>query len=1820
MRKTVQNSAHIGVRSKLLVGAAMALPLVALSSQAQADPIQQSSEGDITVEAESASGTPIAVELSTTGGSIDVSVTTVTGVAQTGEHDYIVGLETLGDGTINGAFGSITGTGEGQLLALGASSNTGDINITVGEIAMDGEATAGLHGHSVGGDVTLQADSVVLDGTGIDPNFEVFPEGIFAHSEQGAATVIAGHAETHGQYGSAAIAIAGTDALVEVGTAIAHSDGAVAVHASGVNSATVRAGTVTETGNGTGIEGSSDGTVSIEADAVSAGSTGIYARAGGDISVTAGTVASGLASIDAVSGSGGSIVVDAGAVSSSGTTSAAVYAQTNADGSIGISVDQAQGAGVDRATIAATTENGDIAISGGSVTASGDAGLGVYATTVGGDVVVDLDSVATTGLGEVNGHVSEGVLAESINGNVTVSVGSASAEGFAASAVVALGGAGATITADQASAAGQHSAVLYASSSHGAASVDAGSITLRGDQQAGVNALAYGGAATVVVDSVLGEGTLGNGIYAEGTGGASVSSGTVEVERNGVGVFGLNDSGATITTSGNTTADTGYGLYASGGDVSITTGEGTLTSGATYGIRAAASDSATIVNGGTAQAMGHLGSAIHVVAPGAVSITSNAVVVTGAGAEPALRPDGYRSDQGGIVVDGGNGAIAIDAGSVDVEGEARYGITARGNGAIGITADTVNLASADSVAVVARGGAGHVSITTGAVTTTGASGVGVFGNSTTGNVTIDAGTTRVENEGIQGNFTGDAVVATSGSGHVKITSQDAFSAAYGGSAVVGISGGTVSIDSEVAETTGDAGIGLYASSGGANVSIISESLVVGGADTLAIAAIAQNGSAALVIGDLTASDDTARGIVARSMETRVTINGAVETGGDALVASGLGITGIADVNVNGSVTSTTGIGVSLTAQRGAVIVAEGASIDAARAGVALATLPSGDRGGLTVMNSGSISGSTAIYLNSVVDPVFGQAVDPNIYVRNNGTLVGTSGYAVFTGNDSDVLELTENSVIDGLVDLGAGEDRLVLDVNDDAAEGAVGHVASTINVEGLSVDSGSWVASGTRSAYGLVEVEEGATLTVAENADGEMAISTPHVELGGRLNLDLVSDTEAGNLTGLLIEGTGSLHLIGEATVLVLDASGLQYTGGTFVDNGALVLTDTWDGDVTTSGDGTFQLGNGGTGGDFTGDIVNNGTFVFARSDDYSLTGSFTGTGLTVKDGAGTLTFAGFYGFEGITSILNGSIAFTGNLGDDTQLELSDGGTVDLSQVQSGEQTIAELAGTGGNLVLGATDLAIDQSGDTVFSGSISGTGTLTKAGEGDLKLHGDSDFSGTGQVDGGTLSVNGSFANAGFFVNEGGTLGGTGTVGDTSIQGGTLAAGNSIGTLVVAGDLTFTSNSVLEVEVDPAGNADLIQVTGIATLGDAAVDVLAEAGTYAPFTDYTILTADGGISGTFGAATTNLAYLVPLLSYTVDTVSLRLARNDIDFSALGQTPNQQAVGGLIEALGFGNPLYYQALTLAQADVSGDFQTLTGEVYPAFGAQMIETIEMVRRQASQDASAQSGGFAWGTALGGWLQGDGGGDFADVDIDNKGLAAGVGYGFGGAIVSLGAGKVWQNADHAQLGDSELVFGTVQLAWSGAGGLHAKAGAMIGSIDGATSRATALNTLAATVSGEVEGNFRQLSGEVGYAIPLGAANVQPFVGISHVDIELDDLTETGGGTALSVSDMDRKVTFGDIGLRFEMASGEQFAPHASAAYRRAWGDRASTATIAFAGNTAGLAIAALPIAREAAELAAGLRYNSGAFGFDLGYSGTLSKTFDNHAIKLTGVVRF
>ncbi len=205
--------------------------------------------------------------------------------------------------------------------------------------------------------------------------------------------------------------------------------------------------------------------------------------------------------------------------------------------------------------------------------------------------------------------------------------------------------------------------------------------------------------------------------------------------------------------------------------------------------------------------------------------------------------------------------------------------------------------------------------------------------------------------------------------------------------------------------------------------------------------------ASVAIGDVTALGANASGVLASGREVNLVVDGTVQSTQIAVNVAAQG--GLADVVVNGSIVSTEGPGLVSSAQDSVVTVSEGASVSGGTAGVVLL---GGLQGGFTrFYNSGTVTGGAGAAVVGIPNP---NATIPSFYIQNTGTLAGGGDFAVITGAGQDVLELTNLSQITGIADLGAGDDRLVLTSTTTHRKGAVGQVVSTINVEGLSVDSG----------------------------------------------------------------------------------------------------------------------------------------------------------------------------------------------------------------------------------------------------------------------------------------------------------------------------------------------------------------------------------------------------------------------------------------------------------------------------------------------------------------------------------------------------------------------------------------------------------------------------------------------------------------------------------------------------------------------------------------------------------------------------------------------
>jgi autotransporter-associated beta strand protein len=257
-----------------------------------------------------------------------------------------------------------------------------------------------------------------------------------------------------------------------------------------------------------------------------------------------------------------------------------------------------------------------------------------------------------------------------------------------------------------------------------------------------------------------------------------------------------------------------------------------------------------------------------------------------------------------------------------------------------------------------------------------------------------------------------------------------------------------------------------------------------------------------------------------------------------------------------------------------------------------------------------------------------------------------------------------------------------------------------------------------------------------------------------------------------------------------------------------------------------------------TGDgIVNNSSFaptiVVGSAANLFFHNASTAGNATIITNAGGIT-----GFA--DSATGGNARFIANAG----------GVFDISALSTGGMTAGSIEGAG-TYQLGGSQLTTGLNNlSTAVSGTITGTGgSLVKTGTGTLTLSGTNTYTGTTTVNAGSLFVDGSIASSSLTtVNSGAALHGSGTVGSTIVNAGGFLVPGPVGTpgsINVAGSLAFQSGAFYLVQVNPS-MASTTNVTGTASLAGTVVADFAP-GSYVS-RQYTILTAPGGLTGTFDA------------------------------------------------------------------------------------------------------------------------------------------------------------------------------------------------------------------------------------------------------------------------------------------------------------------------------------------------------------------------------------
>lgn len=1109
----------------------------------------------------------------------------------------------------------------------------------------------------------------------------------------------------------------------------------------------------------------------------------------------------------------------------------------------------------------------------------------------------------------------------------------------------------------------------------------------------------------------------------------------------------------------------------------------------------------------------------------------------------------------------------------------------------------------------------------------------------TGSTYIGNNGTGTVNVLTQGEFLGGVVylgAGSTGEGTLNVSNQSRFEAT---SFYIGYAGdGTFTLEQDATATTGRTviadGIG---SSGSATVATLSQwtlsnALTIGGGGvgTLLIKEGADVSGTAAYIGNGAGTDGS-----------NVTVTGAgttwVNTGelfvgsfGDATldILAGDTVSNGGAVIGRHSTSSVTVSGTDSSWTTGALLVGGDRSD----------TDPTSGNGTLDILAGATVNGTSAVLGDST---------------RSEGT-VNVDG----TGS----LWNLANSVSVG--GLGEGTVNITNGGKITSTGGLIGHEASGSGLVTISGDGSLWENTGV--------------FYVGNVGDGTLQLLT-----GGDLtSTDGYVGTENGSESEATVNGAGSSWIMSGDLIVghnYLSVGSVTISAGGLIENlqGILGNLAGADGEMLVTGDGSLW----GVSSDLNVGRFGDGVMTIALGGDVTAARSLIGN---EAGSIGTATVSG----NGSTWVTTGDL-LVGNAGTGT-LIVTGGGHVSAAKIKiaNGADSIgkfiigADLGQTAGGSASflaneidfgdGTGSLIFNFGGaDLTFQSRIEGSGQIAIA-NGTVIYEGNgSAFTGDTDITGGTLHLDNATLGGTLSVSGWGTLSGTGTVGDATVSSGATVTpgGSGVGTLTVDGNLVFDAGATYEVDVNTTtGASDLLHATGTATVTGGSVLHVGPSSGYAANQSYVILSADGGLTGTFDTVTSDYSFLDAALGYDANDVTLTLARNATDFADVAQSTNQSATAGAVESLGSGNAIYDAVVVLDDEGAASAFQQLSGEVHGQGMSASVENSGLVRNLGSNrvrssfgsvgagqgnvvalggsgssalaygeekaktpaELAAESilvtpekaGPVAWAEAYGGW--GKSFGENGDADLSNSigGIAFGIDTaladttwrlgilgGYGAASFELSDGLSSGDSDDFDIG----IYGGNQ--W---GPLALRFGALYKHQQVSTERTVDFGGFTDKLSADYGTNTVQAFAELGYDVKVKDIRLEPFVGLAQVHMHTPAFTEEGGAASLSRQASDTNLTFTNLGLRAAtdwQVAGKGVTLRGGAAWQHAFGDTETASSLSFAGGSDFVTSSKI-VAENSVLLQAGIDMPMGDLAtVGVGFDGSYSNRGNAQTVKLS-----
>jgi autotransporter-associated beta strand protein len=608
--------------------------------------------------------------------------------------------------------------------------------------------------------------------------------------------------------------------------------------------------------------------------------------------------------------------------------------------------------------------------------------------------------------------------------------------------------------------------------------------------------------------------------------------------------------------------------------------------------------------------------------------------------------------------------------------------------------------------------------------------------------------------------------------------------------------------------------------------------------------------------------------------------------------------------------------------------------------------------------------------------------------------------------------------------------------------GAANQIANTATV---TLGGGTFDLGGFTDQIGTLQLNSG-SLT-----NGTLTATT----------YNLAGGTVAGNL------GTGTINASADAALNgTAAATTVNITGGTLTLGSASRLIGTTPA-VNLSGGGALALGGNESIGALrltNGTVGGSGTLTVGSTIDAqqgAVSANLAGSVGLTKTTANTVTLSGANTFSGAVAVNDGTLILTNGsaLANTAAVTLANTAGVTL-QIDSNETigSLASVASSAGAVALGANTLTLNQSGDTTYGGTITGTGSLVKSGAGTFTLNrstavgADFDVSvvgGTFELSRGGSALSGILGSGNKVFLDGGTVefsASSGGNGDIAFGGIDVRANSAVlinrttsannHSSVINAPLTFTNNATLSMlyGATVSGGTTTFSGTGGHTLFSNGTLQLGLYGV-------TISTAIGESGGSYSFTKTGsgLLTLSAANTYTGSTIvgegtvalsgSGRLADASLLVVSNGATMNFAGISDTIRGMSGAGSVTLGSGTLTSSNTATD--TFSGSVTGtgAFVKQGEGTQVLTGANTYSGGTLVSAGALAGSTTG--LQGAITNNAALIfDQSGSGTFAGTLSG-SGSLIKTNAGTVIFTNSASQSGVS-IAQGTLQIGSGGAAG--------------------------------------------------------------------------------------------------------------------------------------------------------------------------------------------